>query len=93
MVYTFTSQHGNGAFGEYKGEMIYCLNATTGFLIWQMQGESGQNAGGGTSTALIADGFLCYYNEYDNELYCVGQGPSQTTVTAPDTAVTVGTPQ
>ena len=30
------------------------------------------------------------YNCYDNQIYCIGKGPSGTTVEAPMTAVTAG---
>ena len=43
---------------------------------------SGQTGGQGLSTAVLADGTLCYYNYYDNQLYAIAKGPSQTTVTA-----------
>ena len=53
---------------------------------------AGQNGGQGASTSLVADGFLAYYNYYDNQIYSIGMGPSQTKVSAPDLAATVGTP-
>jgi hypothetical protein len=56
-----------------------------------MMGMAGQNGGGGSSTSILADGFLAYYNYYDNQLYSVGMGPSQLTVTAPDMAASLGT--
>ena len=40
----------------------------------------------------MADGYNTWFNGYDNSIYVVGRGPSQTTVTAPNTATTVGTP-
>jgi hypothetical protein len=92
-VYAFTNQHGNGAQSPYYiGEMIYCLNATTGEQIWSMMGMAGQNGGRGTSTSVLADGFFAFYNYYDNQVYSVGKGPSQTTVSAPNLAATVGVP-
>jgi hypothetical protein len=39
----------------------------------------------------MADGFFVYFNCYDSQLYCIGKGPSATTVEAPMTAVTAGT--
>ncbi len=30
----------------------------------------------------VAEGFIVYYNMYDGQLYCIGKGPSATTVTA-----------
>jgi hypothetical protein len=92
-VYAFTNQHGNGAQSPYyKGEMIYCLNATTGEQIWSMMGMAGQNGGAGASTSLLADGFLAYYNYYDNQIYSVGKGPSQLTVNVPNPVTEVGSP-
>jgi hypothetical protein len=91
-VYAFTNQHGNGAQSPYYiGESIYCLNATTGEQIWTMMGMPGQNGGRGTSTSVLADGFFAYYNYYDNQIYSVGMGPSQTTVTAPNVGITTAT--
>jgi hypothetical protein len=39
---------------------------------------------------LEADGYLAYYNYYDNQIYAIGKGPSATTVEAPLNAITVG---
>ena len=58
--------------------------------IWTLMGmASGQSVAIG-STAIIADGFLIYYNYYDNQIYCLGKGPTKTTVTAPDIEVPAG---
>jgi hypothetical protein len=38
----------------------------------------------------VADGFLAYLNYYDMQIYCIGKGPSATTVEAPMTATTIG---
>jgi hypothetical protein len=40
--------------------------------------------------APIADGYLVFYTGYDQQLYCVGKGPSAMSVTAPDLAATLG---
>jgi hypothetical protein len=40
----------------------------------------------------IADGFLVAYNCYDGQVYCYGKGRSETSVSAPDVAVPLGTP-
>jgi len=84
-VYAFNNEHSPNA-PLYKGYSIYCLNATTGDEIYKMLSWSGQTGGTGTSTAALADGFLVYYNYYDNQLYSVGKGPSKTTVSAPNLA-------
>jgi outer membrane protein assembly factor BamB len=69
-----------------RGNRLFCLNATTGSLIWSVDGWFvGANSA-------IADGYLTAYNAYDNQLYCFGTGPSKTTVTVPDIGVTTATP-
>ena len=80
-VYAFNNEHSPNA-PYYKGEKVRCINAFTGEEVWAMSGWSGQTGGRGTSTAVLADGFLNYYNYYDNQVYCIGKGPSQTTVAA-----------
>jgi hypothetical protein len=68
----------------YKGNRARCINATTGEEIWSMLGYPTQYG------MAIADGILAYWNEYDALVYSVGKGPSALTVTAPDTAVALG---
>ena len=66
-----------------RGWRLWCLNATTGELIWDL-------SGGGAAGA-IADGYLTFDNKYDGYMYVFGKGPSETTVSAPQTAITAGT--
>jgi len=68
------------------GNDVRCLNATTGATIWTLSGWAYP------STFAVADGVMIYLNNYDESIYAIGQGPTQTTVTAPDTATSVGTP-
>jgi outer membrane protein assembly factor BamB len=88
-VYAFNNEHSPN-YPLYKGERVRCINATTGEEIWTLMGWSGQYGGLGASTMVEADGFLVYYNYYDNQIYSIGKGPSATTVTAPDAAITLG---
>jgi outer membrane protein assembly factor BamB len=93
MVYAYTTQHGNGAQSPYyKGEILFCLNATTGKEIWSEEFMGGNDGGPGYPVGIIASGEYVNYNMYDNQLYAFGQGPSKTTVTAPDIGVTTATP-
>ncbi len=80
-VYAFNNEHSPNS-PLYKGYSIYCINATDGTEIYKMLSWSGQTGGTGTSTAILADGTLVYYNYYDNQLYAIAKGPSQTSVTA-----------
>jgi hypothetical protein len=70
----------------FKGAKLYCLNATSGGLIWS---SLNFNIEGGPA---IADGYMLWYNGYDNQIYAYGKGQSATTVSAPDTAILLGTP-
>jgi hypothetical protein len=78
-VYVFNNER-SPSYPLYKGERVRCLDAYTGDEIWTLMGMAGQHGYGGESTAVIADGFLCYYNYYDNQIYCLGKGPTETTV-------------
>ncbi len=88
-VYAFNNEHSPNS-PLYNGYSIYCINATTGEEIYKMLSWEGQTGGGGQSTAVLADGSLVYYNYYDNQLYCIGKGASQTTVSAPSIAAEFG---
>jgi outer membrane protein assembly factor BamB len=88
-VYAFNNEHSPNS-PLYNGYNIYCLNATTGEEIYKMLSWSGQTGGTGTSTAVLADGSLVYYNYYDNQLYCISKGATKTTVSAPNLAAAAG---
>jgi hypothetical protein len=79
-IYTFTFEH-SASEPLRKGARVYCINATTGQEIWDLMGwpssYSHSRKGG-----LVADGYLAYFNAYDNQIYSIGKGPSATTVTA-----------
>jgi hypothetical protein len=88
-VYAFNNEHSPN-YPLYKGERVRCINASTGAELWTVLGWAGQSGGPGTSTSILADGFLVYYNYYDNQIYSIGKGPSQTTVEAPLQGITQG---
>jgi outer membrane protein assembly factor BamB len=81
-LFATTGDHGNGVSTLYAGEGLYVLDAATGNEVWNLTGWFEQPA--------IADGILVSHNNYDNLLYGFGKGPSATTVTAPLTAITLG---
>ena len=68
----------------YKGERVHALNVTTGEMVWDMTSWAYP------MTFALADGVLVYWNNYDAQIYAIGKGPSQMTVSAPDAAVTFG---
>jgi outer membrane protein assembly factor BamB len=60
----------------FKGAKLYCLNATTGELIWSSLSFDI------VSSPACADGIMVWFNGYDNQIYAYGKGQSATTVTA-----------
>jgi hypothetical protein len=65
-----------------RGWRLWALNATTGEYIWDISG--------GGSAGAVADGYLTYDNKYDGYMYVFGKGESETTVSAPQTAIVAG---
>ena len=66
----------------FNGARMYCLNATTGTLMYAMPGWWQQVA--------VAEGEMVAFNGYDNAIYAFGKGLTATTVSAPDVAVPQG---
>jgi hypothetical protein len=79
-VYVYSGEHSPNV-PPYKGSRVRCLNATTGEEMWTMLswGAVGAFADEGFP---VADGSLVYYNCYDMQIYCLGKGSSETTITA-----------
>ncbi|MGA3059840.1 MAG: PQQ-binding-like beta-propeller repeat protein [Candidatus Bathyarchaeia archaeon] len=69
----------------FHGAQVLALNATNGQLVWS------NLAFDDTATA-VAYGVITTFNAYDGQIYAYSQGPSKTTVTAPDPVGTVGSP-
>ena len=65
------------------------INATTGLQIWAIPSFGNLMYSAYTP---ISSGYMVMDNTYVQEIYCLGQGPSALTVTAPDSATSVGTP-
>jgi len=69
----------------FHGSQVFGLNCTTGQLVWSVLGFD-------TTGMELSYNILLGLNSYDGQLYAYGQGPSATTVTAPDIGVTTATP-
>ena len=77
-IYVYSNEHSPNA-PPYKGSRVRCLNATSGEEIWTMLSWGG--VGRFTDWGWpVADGYLVYLNAYDMRVYCLGKGPSATTV-------------
>jgi len=89
VVYLATNEH-TVPNPIYKGAVTTAINATTGQLIWQLSDYPSEWDLPGSAYA-VADGYATFMNGYNNQIYVVGQGPTETTVTAPQTGITAGT--
>jgi hypothetical protein len=63
-----------------RGAPAYCLNATTGEVIWRVDGLFRDTHWG--SEAIMGDSVIVTSNTYDQQVYAIGKGPSTMTVTA-----------
>jgi hypothetical protein len=66
----------------WRGGKIFAVDAFSGKPVW--------NISGNLRLPSIADGYLTAVNQYDNQIYTFGKGPSKTTVSAPLTSVPLG---
>jgi hypothetical protein len=85
-LYLFSSEHSPTS-PYWKGATMRCIDAYNGTELWTLYGYAGVGSNNGMA---VADGYLVYLNAYDMQLYCIGKGPSATTVTAPQTVITQG---
>jgi hypothetical protein len=86
-VYLLHTEH-SGNTPLPRGAPFVCLNATTGEVIFRVDGMLRFTVWGGDP--MIADSTAVIFSTYDNLIYAIGKGPSATTVTAPDIGVPLG---
>ena len=73
----------------WRGAPFLCLNATTGDLIFRIDGAFRQSFWGGR--AVIGDSIIATQDTYNQQIYAIGKGPSSVTVTTPDVSSAAGT--
>jgi hypothetical protein len=89
VIYTMSGEHSPNT-PLYKGYRARALDAFTGEELWTLTSWSASGLGTSIAPVAIADGYMAFANAYDGRVYTVGKGPSQITVTAPDTAAPLG---
>ncbi len=63
-----------------RGSPFICLNATTGEVIWRINGAFRQTRWGGRG--IIGDSIIVTQDTYDQRVYAIGKGPSAINVNA-----------
>jgi len=66
----------------WRSPGLKCFNITTGELQWELPMWA--------SSIKTMDGMLTAFNLYDGQVYCIGKGPSATTVSAPQDVPALG---
>ena len=80
-LYFYSSEHSPSQ-PLRRDANIWCVDANTGEELWKIQCWA--------SNLALADGYIVTVDHFDNQIYCYGKGPSETTVTAPDTGIPLG---
>jgi len=73
-----------------RGAPFYALDVYTGEVVWEIDGAFRQLAWAG-SRAIIGDSIIATLDSYDSQIYGIGKGPSEMTVTSSNAVTTAGT--
>jgi outer membrane protein assembly factor BamB len=68
---------------------IFCIDTSTGEMLWRLMAYPCY-ANNALSRVVISEGRIIYMDNHDNQIYCIGRGPSATTVSAPQLVPDVG---
>ncbi|MGD6932751.1 MAG: PQQ-binding-like beta-propeller repeat protein [Candidatus Bathyarchaeia archaeon] len=71
-----------------RGAPFFALDAETGDVVWRADGLFRSSRWGGR--ALIGDSIIVSQDTYNQQIYAIGKGPSQTTVNSITSAITLG---
>ena len=71
-----------------RGAPYICVNATDGSEIFRVNGMYRETRWGGNG--VIGDSIIATMDTYDQRIYAIGKGPSQTTINAPTVSADAG---
>jgi len=76
----------------WRGPNLRCIDVETGAEVWKIDFMAAGDGGAHLTapTLVTADGYIVGLNYYDNRIYCLGKGPSETTVSGPATTIPRG---
>jgi hypothetical protein len=81
-LFMYTSEH-SATMPLRRDARLYAVNAETGELAWSIQAWP-------SSSPIISDSRIVYLDLFDISIWCLGRGPSATTVTVPQLVPPVG---
>jgi hypothetical protein len=87
-IYTFVSEHSPNT-PLLKTAYMRCVDVPTGTEEWMLSSYGGVWSVF-VDTMIGGSGYLVQLNNYDENIYCVGQGPTVTTVVGPQNATEAG---
>jgi len=70
-----------------RDSALICVDGETGKMVWRMEAYPNPE---GQTKAVISDSNIIYLDAHDDNIYCLGKGPSATTVSAPQVIPTLG---
>ena len=73
-----------------RGAPFFALDCETGDLVWEIDGAFRQTRWGGR--AIIGDSIIATMDTYDQQIYAIGKGPSEMTVSMSNAIATAGAP-
>jgi hypothetical protein len=89
ILYTMSGEHSPNT-PLYRGYELRAINAFTGQELWALPDWSASGLGTSIAPVAIADGYMVFANAYDGQIYCVGQGPTDTTVSIQNNVIPKG---
>jgi hypothetical protein len=85
-IFLATTEHSPDS-PYYKDARVIAVNATDGAEVWKLMGwGTGMDA----NYDIAADGYYAYFNGYDQKVYVIGKGASETTVSIQNNVVVKG---
>ena len=80
-IYFYSSEH-SPSMPLRRDANVWCIDTDSGEELWKIQCWANGLA--------IGDGYIITLDNFDNQIYCYGKGPNETTVSVKDDSVPKG---
>jgi outer membrane protein assembly factor BamB len=88
-IYLYTTEGAGLNSPIRRDAAIFCIDTNTGKMLWRLTAWPAY-ANSALALPVISDSRILYLDNHDNQIYCLGKGPSATTVSAPQTVPSLG---